>query len=134
MLTFVPISRVFVLIKSSNVYPSIFIEIFLLRCLEKIDERYSLTIILVSAPTPCFTLTVWDTHPVHEIPVPYNSYQMFPCIFGALLWIHRAPEPLPLLLLLLLLLDAIVLNCFYVFRKGLIQFSECIPIQNTCPN
>ena len=64
---------------------------------------------------------------------------MFPCISGALLWIHRAPEPLPLLLL-----DAIVLNYFYVFRKGLIQFKEGVPIgiyvpiikcdQKTCPN
>ena len=42
---------------------------------------YSLTITLVSAPTSCFTLlfpcaryTVWDTHLVHVIPVPYSPY------------------------------------------------------------
>ena len=32
------------------------------------------------------------------------------------------------------LLDAIILNCSYVFRKGLIQSSEGVPIQNICPN
>ena len=32
------------------------------------------------------------------------------------------------------LLDAIVLYCFYVFMKGLIQFSGGVPIQNICPN
>ena len=33
------------------------------QCLKKIDERYSLTIILVSAPTSCFTFAV----PMREV-------------------------------------------------------------------
>ena len=32
------------------------------------------------------------------------------------------------------LLDAIVLNCSYVFRKGLMQFLEGVPILNLSPN
>ena len=46
---------------------------------------------------PCVRYPVWDTHYVHGIPGPRSPYQMFPCISGALLWIHRAPETLILL-------------------------------------
>ena len=95
------------------------------------SAHYSLTIIFVSAPTSCFTLAVpmrevyfvsytlraWDSRSLQlilDVPLYFRRVVMDP---------YRAPEPL-----LLLLLDAIVLNYFYVFRKGLIQFSEGVPI------
>ena len=87
-----------------------FLPVFLL-----FYNYYACLLLPLASPLlfPCARYTVWVTHLVHGIPIPYNSYQMFPCNSVALLWIHRAPE----LLLLLTYSSGGVLFCTFISAR-----------------